>query len=387
MARYIRTGEFGLWRETGELNDWVAEAAAPGPGARRKHRPPHRIERLSAQDPQRPGRRLPPLGPRHRPRRHRLRHPARASQLRRRGFRRGQLPRLPDLRPRRRAPGRRRPAQLRLRHHGARSLSESAGHGAQRGAPGGPRDPPLHHRRLRPRSHSTAISTTNCPRPIPAIISGRTRPSWCAPSPTAARASISAAIIAPPSPRCAARFWSGMTTAEILAALPETLRAGGGRHLPGPLVHLRSRRRRAVPRDRHPAHRRRPDEVTPARAAPWPIISPRSGSGRVGVLGVVGQDGFGHELSQALERRGIEQTLCMPSAMKSRPSPTPSSSTPPPAVEDLPRIDFINTSPLAPRSSGRSSIALRQTIEAFDVILVSDQAETSQGGVVTPAVA
>jgi hypothetical protein len=28
VARYIRTGEFGLWRETGELNDWVAEAAA-----------------------------------------------------------------------------------------------------------------------------------------------------------------------------------------------------------------------------------------------------------------------------------------------------------------------------------------------------------------------
>jgi len=27
VARYIRTGEFGLWRETGELNDIVAEAA------------------------------------------------------------------------------------------------------------------------------------------------------------------------------------------------------------------------------------------------------------------------------------------------------------------------------------------------------------------------
>jgi hypothetical protein len=27
VGRYIRTGEFGLWRETGELNDWVAEAA------------------------------------------------------------------------------------------------------------------------------------------------------------------------------------------------------------------------------------------------------------------------------------------------------------------------------------------------------------------------
>ena len=28
VARYIQTGEFGLWRETGELNDWAAEAGA-----------------------------------------------------------------------------------------------------------------------------------------------------------------------------------------------------------------------------------------------------------------------------------------------------------------------------------------------------------------------
>ncbi len=27
VARYIQSGEFGLWRETGELNDWIAEAA------------------------------------------------------------------------------------------------------------------------------------------------------------------------------------------------------------------------------------------------------------------------------------------------------------------------------------------------------------------------
>jgi hypothetical protein len=32
VARYIRTGEFGLWRETGELNDWAGEAAAMGLG-------------------------------------------------------------------------------------------------------------------------------------------------------------------------------------------------------------------------------------------------------------------------------------------------------------------------------------------------------------------
>ena len=27
VARYIRSGEFGLWQETGELNDWIGEAA------------------------------------------------------------------------------------------------------------------------------------------------------------------------------------------------------------------------------------------------------------------------------------------------------------------------------------------------------------------------
>jgi hypothetical protein len=28
VARYIQSGEFGLWQETGELNDWIVEAAA-----------------------------------------------------------------------------------------------------------------------------------------------------------------------------------------------------------------------------------------------------------------------------------------------------------------------------------------------------------------------
>ena len=32
VARYIASGEFGLWRETGELNDWVREAAESGLG-------------------------------------------------------------------------------------------------------------------------------------------------------------------------------------------------------------------------------------------------------------------------------------------------------------------------------------------------------------------
>ena len=32
VARYVRSGEFGLWRETGELNDWIREAAVEGLG-------------------------------------------------------------------------------------------------------------------------------------------------------------------------------------------------------------------------------------------------------------------------------------------------------------------------------------------------------------------
>ena len=32
VARYVKSGEFGLWRETGELNDWIAEAARESVG-------------------------------------------------------------------------------------------------------------------------------------------------------------------------------------------------------------------------------------------------------------------------------------------------------------------------------------------------------------------
>jgi hypothetical protein len=32
VARYIRSGQFGLWRETGELNHWIRDCAAAGEG-------------------------------------------------------------------------------------------------------------------------------------------------------------------------------------------------------------------------------------------------------------------------------------------------------------------------------------------------------------------
>ncbi|MEO8369015.1 MAG: PfkB family carbohydrate kinase, partial [Candidatus Solibacter sp.] len=54
--------------------------------------------------------------------------------------------------------------------------------------------------------------------------------------------------------------------------------------------------------------------------------------------------------------------------------------------EDLPRIDFVYTSPL-PQSVEHELIArLERATPGYDIILVSDQAETAQGGVITPAV-
>ena len=55
-------------------------------------------------------------------------------------------------------------------------------------------------------------------------------------------------------------------------------------------------------------------------------------------------------------------------------------------VEDRPRVDFVNTKPLPASIEQRLIENLRQAWEKFDVVLVSDQAETAAGGVVTNAV-
>jgi rfaE bifunctional protein kinase chain/domain len=109
------------------------------------------------------------------------------------------------------------------------------------------------------------------------------------------------------------------------------------------------------------------------------------GVGRVSVLGVIGDDGFGHELAMALGRRGIAadtlirapgmQTFTYTKLLNLRTG-----------IEDLPRVDFISTTPLDSKVERQVLDALPGAIGGSDVILVSDQAETSAGGVVTPAV-
>jgi rfaE bifunctional protein kinase chain/domain len=109
------------------------------------------------------------------------------------------------------------------------------------------------------------------------------------------------------------------------------------------------------------------------------------GLGRVAVLGVAGDDGHGLELKRALGRQRISSEMLIRSAQIATFTYTKLIN----AVtgkEDQPRVDFISTVPLDTQVEQQVLDLLPEAIDSFDVILISDQAETSAGGVVTPAV-
>jgi rfaE bifunctional protein kinase chain/domain len=109
------------------------------------------------------------------------------------------------------------------------------------------------------------------------------------------------------------------------------------------------------------------------------------GAGTVAVLGIRGDDGFGFELDRALTQRGITANLMveMPGWQTFTYTKLLNGQT---GIEDQPRVDFISTQPLPPEPEKQVIESLIPVVEAFDVILVADQAETAAGGVVTPAV-
>jgi rfaE bifunctional protein kinase chain/domain len=109
------------------------------------------------------------------------------------------------------------------------------------------------------------------------------------------------------------------------------------------------------------------------------------GCGRVAVLGAIGDDGFGLELSRALAARGIASELCVraDSLQTFTYTKVINRDT---GIEDQPRLDFINTAPLAAEVECEILRRLQTAAASFDAIMIADQAETSLGGVVTPAV-
>jgi len=107
------------------------------------------------------------------------------------------------------------------------------------------------------------------------------------------------------------------------------------------------------------------------------------GVGRVTVLGAIGEDSSAHELVDALVKQGIAPDLLVRSSEihtftynKYINRKT--------GIEDVPRIDLVNTRPL-PESAEKELVnRLGEYGPRFDVIIVADQAETNAGGAVTP---
>lgn len=126
-------------------------------------------------------------------------------------------------------------------------------------------------------------------------------------------------------------------------------------------------------------------EVTPGAGGTVANNLAALGAGQVGVIGVRGDDGFGFELERALTARGIAtdrmpklqewQTFTYTKLLNGRTG-----------NEDQSRVDFISTRPLHADAEQTVIENVLLAVPMFDVIVIADQAETSAGGVVTPAV-
>ncbi len=126
-------------------------------------------------------------------------------------------------------------------------------------------------------------------------------------------------------------------------------------------------------------------EVTPGAGGTVANNLAALGAGRVAVCGAVGRDGYAYELRAALAARGIGAELLVESPRIQTFTYTKLLNRRT-GEEDLPRVDFINVEPLPAEAERRILETVDEEAGGFDVLIVSDQAETSQGGVVTPAV-
>jgi rfaE bifunctional protein kinase chain/domain len=108
-------------------------------------------------------------------------------------------------------------------------------------------------------------------------------------------------------------------------------------------------------------------------------------TGRVSVLGAIGEDGNGLELVSLLNASAISPELLVRSPLLSTFTYTKliNAET---GIEDQPRVDIINTRQLPDQVERQIMHHLQTFWRAFDVIFVSDQAETRRGGVVTPEI-
>jgi rfaE bifunctional protein kinase chain/domain len=124
-------------------------------------------------------------------------------------------------------------------------------------------------------------------------------------------------------------------------------------------------------------------EITPGAGGTVANNLAALGAGKVAVLGLVGRDGFGFELEGALAARGISGELLVRGDVPTFTYTKLINCRT--GEEDLPRVDWIYSHGV-PADLERDMISrLEGAASEYDVVLISDQAETTQGGVVTPA--
>jgi rfaE bifunctional protein kinase chain/domain len=123
-------------------------------------------------------------------------------------------------------------------------------------------------------------------------------------------------------------------------------------------------------------------EVTPGAGGTVSNNLAALGVGKVDVLGVAGRDGFGWELRDALSARGIgHEDLLQVDGLRTFTYTKLINATN--DVEDLARVDFVNTRALSEDVDLALVYRFNNAAPNYDVVIVSDQAETSAGGVVS----
>ena len=125
-------------------------------------------------------------------------------------------------------------------------------------------------------------------------------------------------------------------------------------------------------------------EVTPGAGGTVAANLAALGAGEVAVLGVVGYDGFGYELEGSLAARGISRDLLLHAKIPTFTYTKLINGYT--GEEDLPRVDFVHSAPLPVDLERQLISRLEKVAPDYDVVIVADQAETSQGGVITAAV-
>jgi rfaE bifunctional protein kinase chain/domain len=109
------------------------------------------------------------------------------------------------------------------------------------------------------------------------------------------------------------------------------------------------------------------------------------GVGEVAVMSAIGADGFGFEVKQALGRRRISTRWLKesPHYLTFTYTKLINAST---GEEDLPRVDFVPNGPAPAAAEAAMLHELPLAAAEADVVYVADQAETENGGIISPAV-